>query len=157
MVNRSVDAPDDASLPDKLIFVSSVEEDRRTVDALIDALESRGYRCWAAHRDIIPGEMSWAGAIVAAIVGSTLMVVVVSANACLSRQVLREVTIADDEGVPFLPFRVDASELSPDFRYYFSTSQQLDASHLPQTQAIGALCRAVLARFSDVNRRPTPG
>lgn len=127
--------------------MSSVDEDRAVVDAMIATLEGKGFRCWVAHRDIAPGE-SWAGAIVGAIVASGLMIVVVSAKSCLSRQVLREVTIADNEQVPFVPLRVDASELSPDFRYYFSTSQQLDISRISQADGLDALCRAVDARFS---------
>ena len=128
------------------IFVSSAQEDRQITDTVIKALEALGHSCWVAHRDIVPG-ISWAGAIVSAITASGLMIVIVSRHSVTSRQVLREITIADDEGVPFLPLRVDGIQLSPDFRYYFSASQQLDVSQVSQLQGIQMVSSAVAARL----------
>lgn len=90
------------------------------------------------------------GAIVDAIVVSQLMVVVVSKYSTASDNVLREVTIAADERVPFMAFRIDESPLSKDFRFFFSTGQRLDAFTHSQKEAIGLLRASVAGRLGVV-------
>jgi hypothetical protein len=87
------------------------------------------------------------GAIVDAIVASQMMVVVVSAHSQTSKHVLREVTIADDEKVPFVPFCIDNSTMSKDFRFFFSTAQRLDALGHSMTSALASLRESVAKRL----------
>lgn len=83
------------------IFVSHATEDKVAADTVVRSLEAGHLRCWIAPRDIAPGQ-SWMGAIVKGIVDSGLMVVLVSRSSVASRNVLREMTIADDEQVPLI-------------------------------------------------------
>lgn len=131
--------------PEKHVFVSHADEDRPLSLTLVGALEDDSFPCWIAHRDIPPG-LSWMGAIVDAIVASRLMIVIVSKYSVGSENVLREVTIAADERVPFLAFRIDDSPLSKDLRFFFSTAQRLDAFSHSQADAI-ALLRASVAKL----------
>jgi hypothetical protein len=131
------------------IFISHADEDRTVSLQVVRALETDSFRCWIAHRDIAAGS-SWMGAIVNAIVASRLMVVVVSRHSVDSQHVLREVTIADDERVPFLPFCIDGSPLSSDFRFFFSTAQRLDAFVHSQENAIELLRQSVAKRLGSI-------
>jgi hypothetical protein len=113
------------------------------VERVVTALEEIKLRCWVSYRDIPAGESSWAGAIAGAIATSRLVVIVVSRHAIASKQVLREVTIADNENIPFIPFCVDEQPLSNDFKYFFSTAQRLDAASMPRSEALTLLSMSV--------------
>lgn len=124
-------------------FVSYADEDREIADRAVAALENRSFSCWVAHRDIPPGSPSWSAAIVSAIANSRVLVVLVTGHSVVSKQVLREVTLADAENVPLLPMRLDDAPLTDDFRYFFSSAQWLKVAGLPMPQAIAHLESAV--------------
>jgi len=71
------------------VFISHSAKDKSVANAICAVLESRGVRCWIAPRDVLPG-MSWPEAIVDAIEASRVMVLVFSAHANESKQVIRE-------------------------------------------------------------------
>lgn len=126
------------------VFVSHANKDVEMVEAVVATLErAEGIRCWVSYRDIPPGVTSWAGTIVDAIAKSRLVVVVVSQHSNASDQVLRELTIAADEKIPFIAFCIDAAPLSKDFRYYFSISQRLHAEGLTPPEAVARLTTSV--------------
>ena len=129
------------------VFISHSDQDREVALEIVGALEADLFPCWIAHRDIAAGS-SWMGAIVDAIVASKLMIVVVSQHSMASQHVLREVTIADDERVPFLPFCIDSSPMSKDFRFFFSTAQRLNAPGHPIAIAINVLRDSVARRLN---------
>jgi hypothetical protein len=85
-------------------------KDRRAADNVYNALETRGIRCWAAHRDILPGD-DWLDSIIAAIEKSKVLVLVFSASANDSQWVKDEITMALDEKIKIIPFRID--DVSP--------------------------------------------
>ena len=99
--------------------MSYVSEDQELVDRIVAATESNGHSCRIAHQNIAAGTPSWAGAIVETIANSRLVVMLVSVHFVGSNQVLREVTVADDEGTLLFPLRVDETTLSRDLRYIF--------------------------------------
>ncbi len=136
------------------IFVSHAKEDRAFVGTVVAAIEGIGFPCWVSYRDIPAGEPSWAGAIAGAVAQSRLVVVVVSQHAIASKQVLREVTIADDENIPFIPFCVDEAPLSYDFKYFFSTAQRLEAGQLSKSEALDLLMANIKQRASAIAPHP---
>lgn len=131
------------------VFISHATEDQQICLKIVQTLETNSLRCWIAHRDIAAGS-SWMGSIVNAIVASRLMVVVVSRHSMHSQHVLREVTIADEERVPFLPFCIDDSPLSNDLRFFFSTAQRLDAFVHSQPRGLELLGESVARRLAGV-------
>ena len=147
-------APSVSTASTHSVFISHSSEDRARVGEVLQAMELAGIRCWVSFRDLADGEPSWAGAIVGAIANSALMVVVVSKHAIGSRQVLREVTIADSENIPFLPYCIDATPLSNDFKYFFSAGQRLDAADIDRGDALARLVAAVRSRASLGGVRP---
>ena len=130
-----------------LIFVSHADKDRALVETVVEKLEAGGLNCWVSYRDIPAGEPSWAGFIVGAIAKAKLMVIVVTPNAVTSKQVLREVTVADSENIAFLPFLLEKTTLPNEFKYFFSTGQQLNVGDAAPSEALDRLTAAVRKRL----------
>ena len=89
-------------------FISYSSEDKPVADAACARLEAAGIRCWIAPRDVLPGE-PWGAAIVRAIGGARVMVLVFSSAANTSRQIWHEVERAVSRGLP-LPQRITLFE-----------------------------------------------
>jgi hypothetical protein len=125
------------------VFLSFAEKDRDRVDEIRKELEDNGYRCWDAGRDIAFPHPSWPEAIVQAIDSSRLVVFVKTRNSTSSKQVLREIGLADLKQVPTLLFPLDDSALPPAFEYFFITTQVLPVGDLPPSKKMESLVRAV--------------
>lgn len=129
--------------PSHAVFVSYADENRAFADELVRMVEARGRRCWIAPRNIPPGSPSWAEPIVEAIAGSRLIVILLTADSIASRQVLREVTLADNEGIPMLPVQLDATPLSKSLKYFFAAGQRLELAATPPPAALQAIVPAI--------------
>src|SRR5687767_3854340 len=99
------------------VFVSYSSQDKLTADAVCAALERHAIRCWIAPRDVLPGS-EWGEAIVNAIRGSRVMVMVFSAQANQSRHIRREVERAVSQGVAIVPFRIEEIVPSSSLEYF---------------------------------------
>lgn len=136
-------APQVAPAPPHAVFVSYADENRSFADELVRLVEARGRRCWIAPRNIPPGSPSWAEPIVEAIAGSRLIVILLTADSIASRQVLREVTLADNEGIPMLPVQLDATPLSKSLKYFFAAGQRLELAATPPAAALQTIVPAI--------------
>ena len=83
-------------------FISHSSKDKTMADAICAKLEQAGIRCWIAPRDVAPGK-TWSGEIMKAIDSCKVMVLVFSANANQSAQIVREVEAAVHRSKPILP------------------------------------------------------
>ena len=110
------------------IFISHSSKDKTIADAIVACLERRGLRCWVAPRDIVAG-MDWSASIIDGINGAKVMVLILSENSNVSKQVLREIERAANRGISILPFRVSDVELSKSLEYFLSSAHWLDAYH----------------------------
>jgi formylglycine-generating enzyme required for sulfatase activity len=108
------------------IFISYSSSDKAVADRICAFLEGSGLACWIAPRDIEPGA-DYPAAILGGLRLSRAVVVIVSATSVASRHILSEVGHAFSEKKPIIPFRLSATELPPDFDYFLSMSQWLDA------------------------------
>jgi hypothetical protein len=113
------------------VFVSYSQADRECAFQLVAQLESRGIGVWVAPRDISPAT-DWAEAIIEAISGSRLMVLVFSASCNASPQVRREVERAVHREIPILPFRIEDVLPAKSLEYFLSTPHWLDAFPPPR-------------------------
>ena len=134
------------------VFISYSSKDKAVADAATAVLEGRGARCWVAPRDILPGA-DWGEAIIDAIAGSRVMVLVFSANANASPQVKREVERAVNKGVIVVPFRIENVPLCKTLEYFVSTPHWMDAYSGPLDQHLSRLAHTVLALVNV----PQPG
>jgi TolB-like protein/Flp pilus assembly protein TadD len=124
------------------VFISYASQDKGVADAVCQALERAGVACWIAPRNVVPGE-SYAGAIVHAIDGTKLIVLILSERGASSQHVLREVERASSKRHPVVAFRIDAAPMPADFEYFLNTSQWLDASSMGVESALPRLVDAV--------------
>ncbi len=146
------------------VFVSHSSKDKPTADAVCAMLESQGIRCWVAPRDITPG-MDWGEAIVEAVKGARVMVLVFSASANGSPQIKREVERAVNKGIPVIPLRIEDVAPTASLEYFISTPHWLDAftppleTHLRYlAQIIQQIVSAPRAKDSVVSPAgPVPG
>jgi hypothetical protein len=113
------------------VFVSYCQTDRECAFQLVAQLESRGIGVWVAPRDISPAT-DWAEAIIEAISGARLMVLVFSAHCNTSPQVRREVERAVHREIPILPFRIEDVLPARSLEYFLSTPHWLDAFPPPR-------------------------
>jgi len=124
------------------VFVSYSHKDKTVADAVVARLEQEAVRCWMAPRDITPGT-SWGEAIVEAIAGARVMVLVLSGNSNRSRQVIREVERAVAADVIILPFRIEDIDPTGAMAYFLGTEHWLDALTPPLEKHIDRLSRTV--------------
>jgi hypothetical protein len=133
------------------VFVSYSQPDRDTAFGIVKHLEREGIPCWVAPRDIDPG-VDWAAAIIDAIAGSCVMVLVFSASANTSPQVRREVERAVNRGVAILPFRVEDVQPTRSLEYFLSSQHWMDAFPPPlelHYARLGTYLRPLLAAAQE--------
>ena len=135
-------APEIQATPGRDVFISYASQDKGVAESVCKALESAGLVCWIAPRDVVPGE-SFAGAIVHAIDGTQVIVLVLSEHSAASQHVLREVERASSKRHPVIAFRIDLAPMPADFEYFLNTSQWLDASAIGIKHALPKLVDAV--------------
>ena len=140
--------------PDGDVFISYASHDKAVAETVCKALEGAGLVCWIAPRDVVPGE-SFAGAIVHAIDGTQVVVLVLSEHSASSQHVLREVERASSRRHPVIPFRIDLAPMPADLEYFLNTAQWLDASTAGIKHALPRLVASVkiaLTQSSSVPR-----
>ena len=124
------------------VFISYSSADRPVAEAACAALESRGIRCWIAPRDILPG-LDWGAAIIKAIEGCRVMVLVFSKSANRSGQIKREVERAVAKGVTLVPLRIEDALPEKTLEYFISTAHWLDAWTPPLEKHLERLAETV--------------
>jgi hypothetical protein len=124
------------------VFVSYAHQDKPQADAVCAALEARGIRCWIAPRDVVPGS-EWGAAIVEAIRGAQVMVLVFSSHANASPQIRREVERAVNAGTVLIPFRIEDVAPAESLEYFLGTPHWLDAMTPPLETHLERLAAAI--------------
>lgn len=137
------------------VFISYSKSDKATADALCNAMESLGIRCWIAPRDVLPGA-DWTGSIIRAIGLSRLMVLVFSSHANASPHVKREVHRAFEKGLTVIPLRVEEVAPTASLQYFIGPVHWLDALTPPLELHLRRLAKRVRALL-DGPTRPVAG
>jgi tetratricopeptide (TPR) repeat protein len=139
-----------SSLPGKHhdIFVSYSHVDKPVADAICATLESRHLRCWIAPRDILPG-ISYPNAIIEAIEGSRIMILVFSSHSNTSPHVIRELSKAISSGVVIIPFRIEGVDPSKDMEYLIGVPHWLDALTPPLERHLTTLADTVALLLNE--------
>jgi TIR domain-containing protein len=107
------------------VFISYTIADKAAADAVCHRLEAAGIRCWIPPRDVGFGD--WGASIVEAIGAAKLVVMILSAAANASPNVLDEVVTALDAGATVIPFRIEDMRPTGALRLRLSRLHWLDA------------------------------
>ncbi|MEO6012650.1 MAG: TIR domain-containing protein [Devosia sp.] len=108
------------------VFISYSSIDKVEALAACATFEAAGIRCWIAPRDV-PGGGEWAEAIIDAIEGARIMVLLFSANSNESRQVRREIELAVSRGLTIMPLRLEQIQPTKSMAYYMAGIHWIDA------------------------------
>lgn len=107
------------------VFICHSTSDKTVADQICRVLETDGIACWLAPRDVMPGA-EWAKAIVAAIDGCAVFLLVYTSSANTSSQVLREVERAVRREKTIVNYRLENIACSESLDYYLAVHQWFD-------------------------------
>jgi TolB-like protein len=124
------------------VFISYASQDATVAEAIVEALERQGLKCWIAPRDVTAG-VPYAGQIIHAIDAAKASVLILSRDAAASPHVLREVERTASKRHSIVALRIDQAPLPADFEYFLNTSHWLDASTGDMGRALPRLVVAV--------------
>ena len=113
------------------VFISYSRKDQKIAEGICGYLESNGYRCFVAYRDIPKGRV-WAAAIADAMDESKMMVVVFSKNFNVSEQTDRELELAAENKMPILTYRIADDKFTGAKKFYLQNLNWIDAFPNPK-------------------------
>jgi hypothetical protein len=128
------------------VFISYAQRDRDRAEAIVEALEGDGLRCWIAPRNVNPGA-PYAEELVAAIASSRVVLVVFSQAANDSDAVLNELEIAFNRHVPIVPVRLERIEPHGSAEFYLRRRHWFDV-HDDLELRLAELVRSVRAALT---------
>jgi hypothetical protein len=129
------------------IFISFASQDAKIATTICKAIENRGFTCWIATRDILPGE-NFQSSIVRAIRGAKVLLLVFTANSNRSDEMTKELALASQQKLMVVPLRVENVTPSDAFAYEFATRQWIDLFS-DWEQAMGHLGSRLTAALAD--------
>jgi hypothetical protein len=137
------------------VFISYASKDKLVADAVCARLEAAGIRCWIAPRDIVAGT-SYGEAIIDAIHGAKVMVLVFSSSANASGHIPKEVERAVSAGVAILPFRIEDVAPGKSLDYFIGSVHWLDAMTPPMEKHLDFLATTVHKLIPAKGEETTP-
>ncbi len=132
-------------------FICYSSRDKAWADAVCNALELAGHRCWIAPRDVTAGT-EWGSAIIGGIDQCQIMVLIFSRHANASTHVRREVERALSKGLSILPLRIEDVQPQGAMEYALSSTQWLDAFAPHPEASLQQLTESVTALLSIPSR-----
>lgn len=111
--------------PQRLVFISYASHDAALAQKVCTALETAGFLCWIAPRDVVPGTL-YADGIVGAIDESKILVLILSKEAVDSAHVGKELERATSKRHPIIALRTDAAPLTRAYEYFLNESQWIE-------------------------------
>ena len=135
------------------VFISYASKDKPKADAACAVLEARGIRCWIAPRDVLPGR-PYGEAILDAIHGCRVMVLILSSNANQSLHIPKEVERAVSRGVTIVPLRIEDVTPGRSLDYFIGSVHWLDALTPPLEQHLENLAATVQRLLPEKSEAP---
>lgn len=124
--------------------------------ALVNALESRGVRCWYAPRDVFG---DYATAICSAIDAASVFLLIATSEAAQSEDVLNEINLAVErvrkrEPLAIVPFKIENAEFNESMRYYLGRQHWIDAIDPPTQEQIDRVVHQVMVHLGREEHMP---
>jgi TolB-like protein/Tfp pilus assembly protein PilF len=133
--------------PKRRVFISYASHDAAVAQKVCSALETTGFPCWIAPRNVIPGTL-YADGIVHAIDDSSILVLILSEQSVASAHVGREIERAVSKRHPVVALRIDSAPLTAAFEYFLNQSQWIEG---------GGSDAAIAQLVSAVGQHLAPG
>src|SRR5690349_17060120 len=126
------------------VLISYANVDLPLAKEVSQFLQSKKINCWSAFANIKPGE-SWPGAISNAIGECDIFLLLLTANSNNSRQVVRELTQADELSKKLYCFQTEKLDISSDLRYFFYSIQRHEAYKTDLNNGLIAMADDILS------------
>ena len=107
------------------LFISYSRLDRSKIDQLADRLGHANYDCWIDQEDMRSGDL-WRDQIVKAIKNCDLFILALSPNSVQSRDVRKELDLAEDNKKRVLPVIIQPVEIPSVMAYQLAGIQYID-------------------------------
>ena len=107
------------------VFISYSRRDHGYVDSLVSHIESSGQEVWFDRANLVGGQQ-WRKQIVSAIKGSDVVIAVLTEYAVRSRNVRKEIDLAEKHRRPIIPVRLLPCEIPDDLEYQLAGVQEID-------------------------------
>ena len=121
---------------DRQFFISHSSRDASLAEALVEELESSGYKCWIASRDASEGPES-KKPINSAILESAAVLLVFTENAADSSHIRSELDISANQRIPIVPLKFREAPVSKSISYYTHSRKWIDCTaHQANTREI---------------------
>jgi hypothetical protein len=124
------------------IFLSYSRQDQVFADSLIRGLEAQNLHVWI-DRENIPGGAEWRAAISRAIASCDAFLVVLSPQCIGSRNVVKELSIAESRKRHIIPIMYQPCEIPPAMEYQLAGLQWIDFSEVEFDDGLGRLVSAL--------------
>ncbi len=126
------------------LFISYLSDDRLWVDRLADALRGAGWDAWV-DREEISGGAEWRTSIVRGVKTADAFLIVLSPASVRSKNVVKELSLAEEFGRRIIPIQQATAEEGSDFKYQLAGLQRISFVDMPWNQAIERLLTALEA------------
>lgn len=124
------------------VFVSHASDDHAVAMQVCELLEQRGVRCWIAPRNVSAGAV-WDEAILDAIEGAGVFLLILTARANESAFVKNEVNRAFADGKPIITFRVEDVMPGRSLQLYLARHHWTDAFPPPVEPHLDQLATSI--------------
>lgn len=145
---KLIDEENYSSIP-RDIFISFRSTEIEIATEVLETLEKDGSSCWISSRNLRPNdnENYWAN-IEDAITKSKIFLVISSNEAMISRDVKKELDIANKLNKKRIEFKVDTARHTSTFKYFFDGIKWIDATE-DKGNALTELKRRVYSMLTD--------
>ena len=137
------------------IFLSYSRLDRQFADELSRGLTARGLEVWVDREEIEAGD-AWRAAISEAIASCDAFLVLLSPNSVTSKNVAKELSIAESRDRHIVPVKCRQCEISPAMEYQLADLQWIDFSEMPFEDGLDRLVRALHVWHVKPPPKPPP-
>ncbi|MCK5787094.1 MAG: TIR domain-containing protein [Candidatus Sabulitectum sp.] len=121
---------------DRQFFISHSSVDARLAEALVEELESSGYKCWIASRDASEGPDS-KKPVNSVILESAAVLLVFTENTADSSRIRSELDISANQRIPIIPLKFREAPISKSISYYTHSRKWIDCTvHQANTREI---------------------
>ena len=124
------------------IFISYSRHDQEFTDSLIQGLEQNGLQVWVDRENIEAGDL-WRAAISRAIAGCDAFLVLLSPNCVASKNVVKELSMAESRDRHIVPLMYQECEIPPEMDYQLAGLQWVHFTEMSFEEALDRLVRTL--------------
>ena len=135
------------------VFISYSRRDSETVEEIVAELEKAGIQAWIDREAIVPGKQ-WRKQIVEGIDTADAFILHLSPDAGASRNVLKELDLAEEALQPFvLPVMLKEMPIPDEMRYQLA-GNQFAAYYLDADRAVREVIAEIKKRQGHLSEKP---